>query len=171
VLEPGGLQAGTRYTLGDLGLSVQPDADGWFAVLPSGGDFAISRDDVTVYVYLPETILDPDGNQIPVPDDPQAILDAADATDIVDVASSEPFEAGGVTGLSAELEASGGSEAAPLLTTGSGSLGLPDGRSQWIVLEADGRPVIISLERASAPDVAATWEVAGPLIESLEATP
>jgi hypothetical protein len=171
VLEPGGLQAGTRYTLGDLGLSLQPDADGWFAVLPSGGDMAISRDDVTVYVYLPETILDADGNQVPVPDDPQAVLDAADATDIVDVASSEPFEPGGAIGLSAELEAAGGSEGAPLLTTGSGSLGLPDGRTQWIVLEAGGRPVIFSLERASAPDVAATWEVAGQLVESLQATP
>ena len=135
---------------------------------------ATSRSHATTspsYVYLPETILDADGNQVPVPDDPQAVLDAADATDIVDVASSEQFETGGVTGLSAALDAAGGSEAAPLLTTGSGSLGLPDGRTQWIVLEAGGRPVIISLERTSAPDVAAAWEIAGPSVESLQAAP
>lgn len=170
-LEPGGLDAGTRYALGDLGISLQPDVEGWFAVMPNGGDLGFSREGVTVYVYLPDTILAPDGTQIPVPSDPQALIDAAHATTIADVVATEEFAVGGINALSAELEASGGSESAPLLTTGSGSLGLPDGRSQWIVFELEGRPVIFSLERASSPDVDAAWEVAGPLIDSLQLTP
>ena len=28
----GGLEAGTRYVIESLGVSVQPDVDGWFAV-------------------------------------------------------------------------------------------------------------------------------------------
>ena len=47
-LDPGGLEAGTRYVMADLGLSIRPDVDGWFAVLPQGGDVAFSMGDVTV---------------------------------------------------------------------------------------------------------------------------
>lgn len=167
-LDPGGLQAGTRYVMEGLGISVQPDAEGWFAVLPQGGDVAISREDVTVYFLAPDTVLAPDGTQVAAPADPQALLDAIDATAITMVTASEPFAANGLSGLSAELEASGGSEAAPLMTTGSGEYGLVDGQFQWIVLELDGRALVVSIERSDEPDIDAAWDIAGPLVESLD---
>jgi hypothetical protein len=154
-----------------LGVSFVPDADGWFAVMFQGGDVAVSRGDVTVYFYRPDTILAPDGTQMAAPGDPQALLDAIHATVIADVGATEAFEASGISGISAEIESSGGSEAAPLMTTGSGSLGLGDGEFQWIVIEIDGSVLVISVERPDDPDVDAAWEVAGPLVESLEAAP
>jgi hypothetical protein len=170
-LEPGGLEAGTRYVIESLGVSIQPDVDGWFAVMPQGGDAAISRGDVTVYFLNPGTVLAPDGTRIPAPSDPQALLDAIDASGIVQVVTSEPFEANGISGLSAELDAAGGSEDLTLLTTGTGEYGLIDGETQWIVLERDGSAVVVSLERPDEPDIAAAWEIAGPLVESLDAAP
>jgi hypothetical protein len=171
VLDPGGLEAGTRYMIESLGISIQPDVDGWFAVLPQGGDAALAREGVTVYLLAPDTVLAQDGTQIPAPADPQALVDAVDATAIVDISASEPFEANGISGISAELEASGGSAAAPLLTTGSGEWGLVDGEFQWIVIEIDGTPIVLSLERSDDPDIDAAWAVAGPLVESLERAP
>lgn len=170
-LDPGGLEAGTRYVIESLGVSVQPDVDGWFAVMPQGGDAAISRGDVTVYFLSPRTVLAADGSRIPAPADPQALLDAIDASGIVQVVASEPFEANGISGLSAELDASGGTEDLTLLTTGTKEYGLTDGATQWIVVERDGRAVVVSLERPDEPDIAAAWEIAGPLVESLEAAP
>ncbi len=170
-LDPGGLEAGTRYVAESVGVSFAPDADGWFAVMPQGGDIAVSRGDVTIYFYTPDTILAPDGTQMAAPPDPRALLDAIHATDIADVRATEAFEASGISGISAEIESSGGSEAAPLMTTGSGSLGLDEGEFQWIVIEIAGTVLVISVERASDPDIDAAWEVAGPLIESLEAAP
>lgn len=170
-LDPGGLAAGTRYVIENLGISIRPDVDGWFAVLPQGGDAGIAREGVTVYLLAPDTVLAPDGTQIPAPADPQALVDAVDATDIVDISASEPFVASGVSGISAELEASGGSAAAPLLTTGSGEWGLVDGEFQWIVIEVDGRPIVLSVEQSDDPDIDAAWAIAGPLVESLELAP
>jgi hypothetical protein len=170
-LEPGGLEVGTRYVIESLGVSIQPDVDGWFAVMPQGGDAAISRGDVTVYFLNPSTVLAPDGTRIPAPADPQALLDAIDASGIVQVVTSEPFDAHGISGLSAELDASGGSEDLTLLTTGTGEYGLIDGETQWIVLERDGSVVVVSLERPDEPDIAAAWEIAGPLVKSLDAAP
>jgi hypothetical protein len=170
-LDPGGLEAGTRYVAEGLGVSFVPDADGWFAVMPQGGDVALSRGDVTVYFYRPETILAPDGSQIAAPADPQALLDAIHATDIANVGATEAFEASGISGRSAEIESLGGSEAAPLMTTGSGSLGLAEGEFQWIVIAIDGSALVISVERPDDPDIDAAWEIAGPLVESLEAAP
>jgi hypothetical protein len=168
VLDPGGLQAGTRYVMESLGISVQPDVEGWFAVLPQGGDVAMSREDVTVYFLAPDTVLAPDGTQVEAPADPQALLDAIQATAITAVTASKSFEANAITGLSAELEASGGSEAAPLMTTGSGAYGLVDGEFQWIVFELDGRSLVVSIERSDAPDIDVAWEIAGPIVESLD---
>lgn len=170
-LTPGGLEAGTRYVIESLGVSVQPGEDGWFAVLPQGGDAALSRGDVTVYFLAPDTVLAPDGTQVPAPADPQELLDAIDATAIVAVRSSEPFAANALSGLSAEVDAGGGSEAAPLMTTGSGSYGLLDGEYRWIVVNVAGRPIVVSIERPDAPDIDAAWEVAGPLVESLDVAP
>jgi hypothetical protein len=168
-LDPGGLEAGTRYVAESLGVSFVPDADGWFAVMPQGGDVAVSRGDVTVRFYGAQTILAPDGTQIPAPADPQALLDAIHATAIADVSATEAFEATGLSGVSAQIESLGGSEAAPLMTTRSGSLGLSEGEFQWIVIEIDGSPLVISVERPDEPDIDAAWEIAGPLVESLEA--
>ena len=170
-LDPGGLEAGTRYVIESLGISIQPDVDGWFAVPQQGGDAAIAREGVTVYLLAPDTVLAADGTQVPAPSDPQALVDAVNATDIVAVAASEPFEVNGISGISAELEASGGSAAAPLLTTGSGEWGLVDGEFQWIVIEVDGRPIVISVEQPDDPDIDAAWAIAGPLVESLEPAP
>ena len=44
-----------------------------------------------------------------------------------------------------------------------------NGKGQWIVLEIDGRPIVLSIERVDAPDIDAAWEIAGPLVESLQA--
>ena len=170
-LDAGGLEAGTRYVIENLGISIRPDVAGWFAVLPQGGDAGLAREGVTVYLLAPDTILAPDGTQIPAPVDPQALVDAVDATAIVDISASEPFEANGISGISAELEASGGSAAAPLLTTGSGEWGLADGEFQWIVIEIDGRPIVISVEQPDDPDIDAAWAIAGLLVESLEPAP
>ena len=63
-LDPGGLEAGTRYVIDSLGVSVQPDVDGWFAVLPQGGPVALTREDVTVYFLVHQTVLDPDGTEV-----------------------------------------------------------------------------------------------------------
>lgn len=165
-LRPGGLEVGTRYVIESLGISVQPAEDGWFAVLPQGGDAALSREDVTVYILAPDTVLAPDGTQIPAPGDPQELLDAIDASAIVAVRSTEPFSANAVSGLSAEVTGSGGH--VPLMTTGSRSYGLADGQFQLIVIEVDGRALVVSIERPDAPDIDAAWEVAGPLVESLD---
>lgn len=170
-LDAGGLEAGTRYAIESLGISIQPDVDGWFAVLPQGGDAGLAREGVTVYFLAPDTVLAPDGTQIPAPADPQALVDAVDATAIVDILASEAFEANGISGISAELEASGGSAAAPLLTTGSGEWGLVDGEFQWIVIEVGGMPIVLSIEQSDDPDIDAAWTIAGPLVESLEAAP
>ena len=170
-LDAGGLEAGTRYVIARLGISIRPDVDGWFAVLPQGGDAGLAREGVTVYLLAPDTVLAPDGTQIPAPVDPQSLVDAVDATAIVDIVASEPFEANGISGISAELEASGGSAAAPLLTTGSGEWGLVDGEFQWIVIEVDGRPIVLSVEQPDDPDIDAAWAIAGPLVESLEPAP
>lgn len=171
VMDPGTLDAGTRYVIESLGVSIQPDVDGWFAVLPQGGDAGITLGDVSIYFLRPSTVLAPDsGSQIAAPADPQAFIDAIDATGIVDVDTSEPFEAGGLHGISAEITASGGSDANPLLTTGSGEYGLFDGEFEWVVVEVDGAPLVLSIER-SDPDIDAAWEVAQPVVESLEAAP
>jgi len=170
-LDAGGLEAGTRYVIESLGISIRPDVDGWFAVLPQGGDAALAREGVSVYVLAPDTVLAPDGTQIPAPADPQSLVDAVDATTIVNIVASEAFEANGISGISAELEASGGSAAAPLLTTGSGEWGLVDGEFQWIVIEVDGRPIVLSIEQPDDPDIDAAWAIAGPLVESLEPAP
>lgn len=170
-LDPGGLAAGTRYAIESLGISIEPDVDGWFAVLPQGGDAGLAREGVTVYLLAPDTVLAPDGTQMPAPADPQALVDAVDATAIVDIRASEPFQANGISGISAELEASGGSAAAPLLTTGSGEWGLVDGEFQWIVIEVDGRPIVLSVEQPDDPDIDAAWAVAGPVVQSLELAP
>ena len=171
VLDPGGLEAGTRYVIESLGVSIEPDVDGWFAVIPQGGDVALSRGDVTVYFLAPATVLAPGGARVDAPADPQELLDAVDASGIVNVLTTEPFEANAISGLSAELDASGGSADLALLTTGSGETGLVDGQSQWIVIERDGAAVVVSVERPDAPDIDAAWEIAGPLVESLDAAP
>jgi hypothetical protein len=165
-LDPGGLEAGTRYVIDSLGVSVQPDVDGWFAVLPQGGDAAMSREDVTVYFLLPDTVLDPDGMQVAAPADPQALVDAMDATSIITVTASEPFTANAISGLSAEVTGSGGHVS--LLTTGSRSYGLADGQFQLIAIELDGQALVVSIERSDEPDIEAAWEIAGPLVESLD---
>ena len=170
-LDAGGLEGGTRYVIESLGISIRPDVDGWFAVLPQGGDAGLAREGVSVYILAPDTVLAPDGTQIPAPADPQSLVDAVDATAIVEILASEPFEANGISGISAELEASGGSAAAPLLTTGSGEWGLVDGEFQWIVIEVDGRPIVLSVEQPDDPDIDAAWAIAGPLVESLEPAP
>ena len=170
-LDAGGLEAGTRYVIESLGISIRPDVDGWFAVLPQGGDAGLAREGVTVYILAPDTVLAPDGTQIPAPADPQSLVDAVDGTPIVDIVGSEAFEANGIAGISAELEASGGSAAAPLLTTGSGEWGLVDGEFQWIVIEVNGRPIVLSVEQPDDPDIDAAWAIAGPLVESLEPAP
>ena len=169
VLDPGGLEAGTRYVIESLGVSIQPDVDGWFAVMPQGGDAALSREDVTVYFLAPDTVLAPGGARANAPADPQELLDAVDASGIVNVVTTQPFESNGISGLSAELDASGGSRDLVLLTTTSGDYGLVDGQFQWVVIERDGAPVVVSVERADAPDIDAAWEIAGPLVESLDA--
>jgi hypothetical protein len=169
-LKPGGLAVGTRYEVGSLGVSVEADVDGWLAFLPAGGDAKIGREGVTVYFMAPTTILAPDGGPpVAAPSDPAELLDAIHATPIVTVVATEPFETDGLSGLSATLNASGGGPATPLLTTSSGEYGLVDGMGQWIVFEIDGRPIVLSIERADAPDVDAAWEIAGPLVKSLEA--
>jgi hypothetical protein len=170
-LDAGGLEAGTRYVIESLGISIRPDVDGWFALLPQGGDAGLAREGVSVYILAPNTVLAPDGTQTPAPADPQSLVDAVDATAIVDILGSEAFEANGISGISAELEASGGSAAAPLLTTGSGEWGLVDGEFQWIVIEVDGRPIVLSVEQPDDPDIDAAWAIAGPLVESLEPAP
>jgi hypothetical protein len=170
-LKPGSLVAGTRYVVGDLGLSVAADVDGWLAIMPAGGDARIGRGGVTVYFMAPTTILAPKGGPpVAAPSDPPALLDAVHATPIVTVVDREPFEADGLTGVSATLSASGGSAETPLLTTKSGEYGLVNGRGQWIVLEIGGRPIVVSIERPDAPDIDAAWEIAGPLVESLQAS-
>jgi hypothetical protein len=167
-LDPGGLEAGTRYVIESLGVSVQPDVDGWFAILLQGGDVAMSREDVTIYFLLPDTVLDPDGMQVAAPADPQALVDALDATSIITVTASEPFTANALSGLSAEVTGSGGH--VELLTTGSRSYGLADGQFQVIAIELDGRALVVSIERRDEPDIEAAWEIAGPLVESLDAS-
>ena len=169
-LKPGSLAAGTRYVFESFGLSLQPDVDGWLAIMPAGGDARIGREGVTVYFMAPMTIIAPEGGPpVVAPSDPAALLDAVDATPIVAVVDSKPFEADGLTGLSAILSASRGSAETPLLTTKSGEYGLVNGKGQWIVLEIEGRPIVLSIERPDAPDVDAAWEIAGPLVESLQA--
>jgi hypothetical protein len=169
-LKPGSLAAGTRYVFESFGLSLQPDVDGWLAILPAGGDARIGREGVTVYFMAPTSILAPEGGPpVEAPSDPAALFDAIHATPIVTVVDSKPFEADGLTGLSATLSASGGSAEKPLLTTKSGEYGLVNGKGQWIVLEIDGRPIVLSIERVDAPDIGAAWEIAGPLVESLQA--
>lgn len=169
-LKPGSLAAGTRYVFEGFGLSLQPDVDGWLAIMPAGGDARIGRGGVTVYFMAPTSILAPEsGPPVAAPSDPSALLDAIHATPIVTVVDREPFEADGLTGLSATLSASGGSAEKPLLTTKSGEYGLINGKGQWIVLEIDGRPIVLSIERPDAPDIDAAWEIAGPLVESLQA--
>jgi hypothetical protein len=169
-LKPGSLAAGTRYVFEGFGLSLQPDVEGWLAIMPAGGDARIGRGGVTVYFMAPTSILAPEGGPpVAAPSDPSALLDAIHATPIVTVVDREPFEADGLTGLSATLSASGGSAEKPLLTTKSGEYGLINGKGQWIVLEIDGRPIVLSIERPDAPDIDAAWEIAGPLVESLQA--
>jgi hypothetical protein len=169
-LKPGSLAAGTRYVFQGFGLSLQPDVDGWLAIMPAGGDAKIGREGVTVYFMAPTSILAPEGGPpVEAPSDPAALLDAIDATPIVTVVDREPFEADGLTGLSATLSASGGGPEKPLLTTNSGEYGLVNGKGQWIVLEIDGRPIVLSIERPDAPDIDAAWDIAGPLVESLQA--
>ena len=153
-----------------FGLSLEPDVDGWLAIMPAGGDARIGRGGVTVYFMAPTSILAPEGGPpVVAPSDPSELLDAIHATPIVTVVDREPFEADGLSGLSATLSASGGSAEKPLLTTKSGEYGLINGKGQWIVLEVDGRPIVLSIERVDAPDIDAAWEIAGPLIESLQA--
>jgi hypothetical protein len=168
-LEPGGLEPGVRHVVEELGISFQPD-EGWFAVVSAAGDIALSKGDVTVYVLLPQTIQVEGGPPAPAPAEPRQLLDAIDATPIVEVLSSVPFEAGGLTGVSAELLAAGGSAANPLLTSAAGEYGLLDGEVQWILVAVDGRTVVLSIERAE-PDIDQAWTVAGPLVESIEAAP
>jgi hypothetical protein len=166
-LEPGLLEPGVRYDVESLGLSFEADAE-WFAVLPTGGDIALSREGVTLYFLHPQTMLQPDGLQGEVPEDLEEFADAIDATDITDVTATEPFEVEGLDAIQIDLEASGGSEAAPLLTTTTGASGLVDGEYRWIVVSTDDGPVVISVERADDPDIDETWEVAAPLLETLE---
>lgn len=169
-LKPGSLAAGTRYVFEGFGLSLQPDVDGWLAIMPAGGDARIGREGVTVYFMAPTSILAPEGGPpVEAPSDPAALLDAIHATPIATVVDRETFKADGLTGLSATLTASGGSAEKPLLTTKSGEYGLVNGKGQWIVLEIDGRPIVLSIERPDAPDIDAAWEIAGPLVESLQA--
>lgn len=169
-LKAGSLVAGTRYVVESLGLSLEPDVDGWLAIPSPGGDARIGRGGVTVYFMAPTTILAPNGGPpVAAPSDPAALLAAVHATPIVTVIDSEPFEADGLTGLSATLSASGGSGEMPLLTTKSGEYGLVNGKGQWIVLKIDGKPIVLSIERADAPDIEAAWKIAGPLVESLQA--
>lgn len=170
-LDPGGLAAGTRYTIESLGISVQPDVDGWFAVMPQGGDVAISREDVTVYFLIPTSLLGADGTRVEAPSDPEELLALVDETSIVQMVANEPFEANGFSGINADLEASGGGPDLTLLTTGSGEYGLISGATQWIVADVEGEPVVISIERPDGPDIEAAWQVAGPLIESLDLAP
>ena len=165
-LDPGGLEAGTRYVIESLGVSVQPEVDGWFAVLPQGGDVALTREDVTVYFLVPQTVLDPDGMQVAAPAAPQAFVDAVDATSIITVTASEPFTASALSGVSAEVTGSGGH--VELLTTGSRSYGLAEGQFQLIAIELDGRSLVVSIERSDEPDIEAAWEIAGPLIKWLD---
>jgi len=170
-IAPGRLEAGVRYTIATLGLSVQPDVDGWLALLPAGGDVAIGREGVTISLLKPDTVLAPDRTQVAAPSEPETFLDAVHASPVVEVVAVELFEAPGVTGLSADLLASGGNASAPLLTTPSGEWGLLDGPHQWVVVTTHAGLVVLAIERPAEPDIDAAWVVAGPLVESLELAP
>jgi len=68
--------------------------------------------------------------------------------------------------VSAQVTGSGGH--VELLTTGSRSYGLADGHFQLIAIELDGRALVVSIERSDEPDIEAAWEIAGPLVQSLD---
>ncbi|MEO6579123.1 MAG: hypothetical protein ABIO99_09545 [Candidatus Limnocylindria bacterium] len=139
--------------------------------MPQGGDGAISREEVTVYFMAPSSLLGSGVARVDAPADPQELLALVDDTSIVRVDSTEPFEANDFSGISAQLDASGGTQDLTLLTTRSGEYGLTDGATQWIVADLDGKPLVISIERPDGPDIDAAWQVAGPLIESLDLAP
>ena len=168
MLEPGRLDAGGTYEIPERGLSFSAEGD-WLALLPSGGDVSLAGENgVSVYILRPETMLQADGSQAPLPEEPQAIADAVGALGITDVTAVTPFQSdSGVEGLQVDLEAQGGSESSPLVTTGTGAFGLADGPARWIIVPGDEGPVIFSIERADDPDIEASWEVAGPLLMSL----
>ena len=89
-----------------------------------------------------------------------------DATSIITVTASEHFTANALSGVSAQVTGSGGH--VELLTTGSRSYGFAEGQFQLIAIELDGRALMVSIERSDEPDIEAAWEIAGPLVESLD---
>lgn len=170
-LAPGGLDAGTRYVIEEIGIAFTPDVDGWFAVVQQEGEGALTREDVTIWVSLPDTVLATDNvTRAPAPTDAEGFLDAIDATAALQITDRRPFESGGLTGVEALAVADGACERNPLLQTPSGDFCLEDGTHPWFVLDLGDRVVLFSAER-SLPDVDATMEIAGPIIDSLEAAP
>ena len=166
-LVPGLLTPGVRYEVQSLGLSFEADAE-WFAVLQAGGDLVLSREAVQVHFVRPLTVRQPDGRQAATPPSVEELVAAMEATEEVRLTAVEPFEANGLTGLQADLMVNPGGDWVHLLQVAGGEFGLVTGAFRWVVLSTDVGPIVISIERPDDPDIAETWEVASPLLASLQ---
>ena len=151
------------------------------SLMPTGGSRSchraatqrLSREDVTVYFLAPATVLAPDGSAggSPAPTPGNSSTPSTPAP-IVDVLATEPFETNGSPGSARSSTRAGGGPRSALSHHGKRRI------------RADRRPDPMDRDRArwsaqswfpssvrTTPDIDAAWEVAGTLVDSLEAAP
>lgn len=165
-LAPGPLEPGVTYVLPDLeGLAVQMEEDGWLATLPNGGDVTITGGRTVVYVLRPNTVIAPDqSGQIPWPTEIAEAKAAIESARGVSIASAEPITVAGIETELLLMSVRNASEAAPLLTTGSGEFGLEDGDFA-VLLPIGDRVIVLGLDSDGNTDRA--LDEGGVLLESL----
>lgn len=146
-LAPGPLEPGVTYVLPDLdGLAVRMEDEGWLATLPNGGDVTITGGRTVVYVLRPNTVIAPDQSaQIPWPTDVEAAKAAIESARGVSIASAEPITVAGIDTELLLMSVRNASEAAPLLTTGSGEFGLNEGDFA-VLLPIGGRVIVLGID-------------------------
>jgi hypothetical protein len=122
--------------------------EGWLATLPNGGDVTFAGGRTAVYVLRPATVIAPDqSGQIPWPTDLAGARAAIDAARGVSFAAAEPITVAGVETELLTMAVRNASEAAPLLTTGSGEFGLEEG-DLAVLLPVGGTVIVIALDSA-----------------------
>jgi hypothetical protein len=146
-LAPGPLEPGVTYLLPDLeGLAVRMEEDGWLATLPNGGDVTITGGRTVVYLLRPNTVIAPDqAAQIPWPTEVAEAKAALESARGVSIASAEPITVAGIETELLLMSVRNASEAAPLLTTGSGEFGLEDGDFA-VLLPIGDRVIVVGLD-------------------------
>ncbi len=166
-LEPGRLDPGVTYVLPDFGgLAVNLAVEGWLATLPNGGDVIATGGRTVAYFLRPQTVISPDETgRLSWPTDVAEAKAALNAARGVTVESAEPITIAGIETELLRVSASGQSEAAPLLQTGSGEVGLSDGDTIVILIPIEGEVVMLTVEREG--DYAAALEEGQVLLDGL----